>query len=173
MTSSLERRPDKLKAKLPTFEEWLGQLDDIALWWRMAIMEPGGRTVEVDTPSGCTFADWQAYADRYHGPGCCAVTAVLPLLKPSGPANLDEALRTACDGVAGITPPQFRALLSPEDFKDIEAGAMHPGAMPPGAMHPGAMHPGAMHPKTLHACAWSFAEGIHSGRLVQAANAKP
>jgi hypothetical protein len=48
--------------------------------------------------------------------------------------------------------------LSPEDFKDIEAGAMHPGAM---------------HPKTLHACARSFAEGIHSGRLVQAAKAKP
>jgi hypothetical protein len=108
-------------------------------------MEPGGRTVEVDTPSGCTFADWQAYADRYHGPGCCAVTAVLPLLKPSGPANLDEALRAACEGVAGITPVQFRSLLSPEDIADIEAGGIHP--------------------KTLHAYAESFAEGFRSGRI--------
>ncbi len=47
--------------------------------------------------SGWTLMDWQAYADRYHGPGC-AVTAVAGLPKLA-PVNLDEALRTACDGV--------------------------------------------------------------------------
>jgi hypothetical protein len=56
--------------------------DDAALWWRVSILEPGGRTVEVDAPSGWTLPDWQAYADRYHGPGC-VVTAVLPLPKGS------------------------------------------------------------------------------------------
>ena len=55
----------------------------VALSWRIAILEPGGRTVEVDTPSGYTLADWQAYAERYHANGC-AVTAVLPLLQASG-----------------------------------------------------------------------------------------
>ena len=44
------------------------------LWWRIAITEPGARTVEIDTPSGWTLADWQAYAEHYHGRGC-AVTA--------------------------------------------------------------------------------------------------
>jgi hypothetical protein len=38
-------------------------------WWRVAIQEPGGRTIEVDAPSGCTLADWQAYAGRYHALG--------------------------------------------------------------------------------------------------------
>jgi hypothetical protein len=41
----------------------------------------------------------------------------------SGPANLDKALAASCDGVAGFTPAQFRALLSPEDIDDIAAGA--------------------------------------------------
>jgi hypothetical protein len=49
------------------------------LWWRVVLIEPGGQTIEVDAPSGWTLADWQAYAERYHGPGC-AVTpkALLP-----------------------------------------------------------------------------------------------
>ena len=64
------------------------------------------------------------------------------------PVLLDEALRTACEGVAGITPAQFRSLLSPEDIDDIEAGGIHP--------------------KTLKAYALSFAEGMRSGRLVPA-----
>ncbi len=64
----------------------------------------------------------------------------------AAPANLDEAF--ACYGVAGITPAQLRALLSPEDIDDIAAGAIHP--------------------KTLHAYAQSFVEGIRSGRLVPA-----
>jgi hypothetical protein len=29
---------------------------------RVAVREPGGQTVEVDTPSGWTLMDWQAYA---------------------------------------------------------------------------------------------------------------
>jgi hypothetical protein len=53
-------------------------LDPCALWGRVAITEPGGRTIEVDTPSGYTLADWQAYAERYHGPGC-TVTPIAPL----------------------------------------------------------------------------------------------
>ena len=95
------------------------------LWGRVAIREPGGGTVEVDTPSGWTMTDWSAYADRYHGPGC-AVTPIAGLPKPRAPANLDEALRAACEGMAGITPVQFRSLLSPEDVADIEAGCIHP-----------------------------------------------
>ena len=59
--------------------------------------------------------------------------------------SIDEALRAACDGVAGITPAQFRALLSPEDIDDIAAGAIHS--------------------KTLHGYTQSFAEGIRSGRI--------
>jgi hypothetical protein len=81
------------------------------------------------------------------------VTALAGLPKPRTPANLDEALRAACDGMAGITPARFRALLSPEDIADIEAGGIHP--------------------KTLHAYAESFADGIVSGGLVPAARAKP
>jgi hypothetical protein len=92
------------------------------LWWRVTITEPGGRTVEVDAPSGATIADWRAYADRYHGPGC-TVRPIARLPKPPrAPVNLDEAIRAACEGVAGITAAQFRALLSPEDITDIEAG---------------------------------------------------
>ena len=58
-----------------------------SLWWRVALTEPGGRTIEVDAPSGWTLPHWQAYAERYHGPGC-VVTAVLPLPKPRAPVNL-------------------------------------------------------------------------------------
>jgi hypothetical protein len=53
------------------------------LWWRAAILDPGGRTIELDTASGWTLADWQAYADRYHGPAC-AVTPIAGLPKPAG-----------------------------------------------------------------------------------------
>jgi hypothetical protein len=52
-----------------------------ALWWRVSVLEPGGRSVEVDTPSGWTMGKWAAYAARYHGR---VVTAVLPLPKPLG-----------------------------------------------------------------------------------------
>jgi hypothetical protein len=58
-------------------------IEDDPSWWRVAILEPGARTVEVDTPSGYTLADWQAYAERYHGPGC-AVTPIAGLPKPLG-----------------------------------------------------------------------------------------
>jgi hypothetical protein len=54
-----------------------------ALWWRVSIFEPGGRTIEVDAPSGWTLPDWQAYAARYHGPGC-TVTPIAGLPEPSG-----------------------------------------------------------------------------------------
>jgi hypothetical protein len=116
--------------------------DPDLLWWRVAITESGGRTVEVDTPSGWTLTEWQAYAERYHSP-VCAVTPIAGVPKPPGaPVNLYEALAAACEGVAGITLPQFRTLLSPEDIADIEAVGIHP--------------------KTLKAYAQSFAGG--SGR---------
>lgn len=60
--------------------------------------------------------------------------------------GVDDVLAAACEGVAGITPAQFRALLSPEDVADIEAGAIHR--------------------KTLGAYAMSFADGMRSGRIV-------
>jgi hypothetical protein len=53
------------------------------LWWRVSITDPGGRTVEVDTPSGWTLSEWAAYTLRYYGPGC-AVTAIAGLPKPTG-----------------------------------------------------------------------------------------
>ncbi|MGH8584785.1 MAG: hypothetical protein ACREWE_00870 [Gammaproteobacteria bacterium] len=114
------------------------------LWWRVAITEPGGRVVEVDTPSGQTLAEAEAYAARYHGPGC-VVTPLAELPKPQAPPLIDEALAGACEGVGGITPAQFRALLSPEDLDDIEGGDI--GV------------------ETLKAYAASFAEGIRSGRI--------
>ena len=135
-----------LRAHKPDILAALAKPD--ALWWRVAITKPGARNVEIDTPSGYTLADWQAYADRYHGPGC-AVTAIAGLPKPRAPVNLDEALRAYCVGVVGITPAQFRALMSPENIDHIAAGAIH-------------------HSKTLKAYALSFAEGIRSGRLVPA-----
>jgi hypothetical protein len=33
------------------------------LWWRVAILVPGGQNVEADTPSGWTLAEWRAYSD--------------------------------------------------------------------------------------------------------------
>ena len=78
-------------------------LKDIAaavLWWRVSITEPGGRVVGVDTPSGWTLADWQAYAERYHGPGC-SVTPIAGIPKPRAPVNLNEALASTGPGVAG------------------------------------------------------------------------
>jgi hypothetical protein len=53
------------------------------LWWRVAITEPRGRTIEVDTPSGWTLPEWRAYAERYHGPGC-SVTPIAGLPEPRG-----------------------------------------------------------------------------------------
>ena len=50
--------------------------------------------------------------------------------------------------MGGITPAQFRSLLSPEDVADIKAGGIHT--------------------KTLHAYALSFAAGIRSGGLFPA-----
>jgi hypothetical protein len=97
----------------------------------------------AQNPHSCTCETRSAYADRYHSSGR-AVTPIAGLPKPRAPVNLDEVLRTACDGVAGITPAQFRALMSPEDVADVEAGAIHP--------------------KTLKAYALAFAEGMGSGR---------
>jgi hypothetical protein len=57
--------------------------ESLDLWWRVALREPGGRSVEVDAPSGWTLRDWQAYADRYHGPGCI-VTPIAGMPKPTG-----------------------------------------------------------------------------------------
>ena len=119
--------------------------DPGALWWRIAILEPGGRTVEVDTPSGWTLGEWQAYAARYHGDGC-AVTPLVALPKPRAPVNLDEALGAACEGVAGITVEVFRSLLWSEDIKDIEAGGIPV--------------------ETLRVYAESFAVGMRSRRIV-------
>jgi hypothetical protein len=120
-------------------------------WGRVAITEPGGRTVETPRAAGPSPT----------GKPTPSATAAMgapsrrsyPFPSPRGPANLDEALWTACDGVAGITPAQFRALMSPEDINDIAAGAIRS--------------------KTLQAYAESFAEGIRSGRLVLAVRAKP
>ncbi|MGH8577107.1 MAG: hypothetical protein ACREXJ_09380 [Gammaproteobacteria bacterium] len=114
-------------------------------WWRVSITEPGGRTFEVDTPSGWTLPEWQAYAFRYHGPGC-AVTAIAGLPSPRAPAPIDEALAGACDGMTGITAAEMRSLLSPEDIADIDGGEI-PAA------------------PTLRTYAQSFAEGIRSGRI--------
>ena len=71
---------DQIKAHKLAILEVLAAADDNALWWRVAITEAGGRTIEVDTP-GYTLTDWQAYAARYHGHGC-AVTPIAPLPKP-------------------------------------------------------------------------------------------
>ena len=138
------------KKQQPAILAALAHPTTVALWWRVAVLEPCARTVEVDTPSGWTLADWQAYAERYHGPGC-AVNVIAGLRKARAPVN--EAIRAACERVGGITPELCRSLLTPEDVADIEAGAIHP--------------------RTLRAHALSFAEGMRSGRLVPAARAKP
>lgn len=81
---------------LAIVKEWEREdAEPARLWWRVAIQEPGGQTVEVDAPSGDTLADWQAYAERYHGPGC-TVTPIAGLPKARAPVNLDEALAGAC-----------------------------------------------------------------------------
>lgn len=125
--------------------EHLEALKADPLWWRVGILEPGGRTIEVDTPSGWTLGEWTAYAERYHGPGC-GVTPIAGLPKPRAPVNLDEVLAGACDGVAGITPEVFRSLLSPEDLQDIAAGNIAV--------------------ETLRGFAESFSEGMRLGRIV-------
>ncbi|MGH8570440.1 MAG: hypothetical protein ACREXU_21155 [Gammaproteobacteria bacterium] len=119
--------------------------DQAVLWWRIAITEPGGRTFEVDSPSGFTLPEWQAYAERYHAPGC-TITPIAGLPKPRAPVLLGKVLAAACEGVAGISLAQFRALLSPDDVADIEAGDIP--AVP-----------------TLRAYALGFAERIRSGRI--------
>jgi hypothetical protein len=86
-------------------------------------------------------------------PKCHGCGSVTPLAGPRAPVLLDEAIRAACRGVAGINPEVFRSLLSPEDIKDIEGGGIHP--------------------KTLAAYARSFAEGLRSGRIVVREGAKP
>jgi hypothetical protein len=43
---------DRLKAHKLDILAALAHPDGIAVWWRVAILEPGARTVEVDTPSG-------------------------------------------------------------------------------------------------------------------------
>ena len=69
--------------------------------------------------------------------------------------KLDAILTEACRGVEGITPSQFRSLLSAEDVTDIRAGDIP--AVP-----------------TLRAYAQSFAEGIQTGRIrVLAAEMRP
>ena len=64
---------------------------------------------------------------------------------PSPPGDLDALLAKACQGVEGIDAATFRALLSPEDVKDIEGGHIPM--------------------VTLNAYARSFAEGIRAGRI--------
>lgn len=59
--------------------------------------------------------------------------------------NLDALLAEACRGVEGIDAATFRALLSPEDAKDVEGGHI--------PAH------------TLKAYARSFSEGVRVGRI--------
>jgi hypothetical protein len=139
MTSELAAA---LQAHKPDILAALAVADPDGLGWRVAIQEPGGRTVEVDGPSDSTLAEWVTYAARYHGPGSTVKPVAELPQAPSLPVSLAETLAAACEGVAGITAVEFRALLSPEDIKDIEAGGIHP--------------------KTLRAYAKSFAEGIRS-----------
>jgi hypothetical protein len=58
--------PGGLRSKAaiePAMREWESEdIEPDRLWGRVAIQEPGGGTVEVDTPSGWTLTDWQAYA---------------------------------------------------------------------------------------------------------------
>ena len=84
---------------------------------------------------------------RRHGPiGGCTVTPLAGLPKPPrAPADLQESLAAACDAAVGITPAQFRALLSREDLDDIAAGDIPV--------------------ETLRAYALSFAGELRSGRI--------
>jgi hypothetical protein len=97
-----------------------------ACGWGVAILDPGGQTIEVDTPSGWTLPDWRPTPDRYHRSGY-AVMPIAGLPKPRASANLDKALADACDGAADITPAQFRALLSPEDVAASRQATSHRG----------------------------------------------
>jgi len=45
------------------------------------------RRVSIPLPAGPTVADWQAYAERYHSPGC-AVTPIAGRPKPRAPVLL-------------------------------------------------------------------------------------
>jgi hypothetical protein len=87
---------DKLKAHKPAILVALA--DPGALWWRVVILEPNGRTIEVDTPSGWTLGEWAAYAERYHGPGC-ALTAGPTGSKP--PAHGSTSMRPYASPVGG------------------------------------------------------------------------
>lgn len=91
-----------------------------------------------------------------------AVESLLSMLKEhkpellaalTQPANLDTLLAEACQGVPGIDAATFRALLSPEDIKDIVGGHIPM--------------------VTLNAYARSFAEAIRSGRIEVLAAAMP
>ena len=73
--------------------------------------------------------------------------------KPRAPGNLDEVLAAACEGVAGITAAQFRALLSPEDVEHIAGGDIPI--------------------ETLRAYAASMGEGGRSERLALLRNPRP
>ena len=77
-------------------------------------VNPAARPSRYIYPSVYTLPDWQANTERYHSPGCAvAPIAGLPKPRASGaPVLFDEALRTACEGVAGIKPAQLRSLLS-------------------------------------------------------------
>ncbi len=92
--------------------------DPTALWWRVSILEPGGRAIEVDTPSGFTLPDWEAYAERYHGLGC-TVTPIAGLPKPRAPVPLGEALAAACEGLAGITPESWKPYSRPRSARSV------------------------------------------------------
>ncbi|MGH9896049.1 MAG: hypothetical protein ACREA0_29485 [bacterium] len=103
-----------------------------------------GRKVAHRLREGRTEAEWM-HALWRAGAGISGVLMGDAEI-PAGPVNLDEVLAAACEGVAGITPAQFRSLLSPEDVADIEAGEI--GV------------------ETIRSYALSFAAGIGSGRVV-------
>ena len=98
----------------------------------------------MGTPGGLTLADWQAYAIRYHGPDA-TVTPIERQPEPGSPVSIEEALRAAVEGVAGLSPEVFRSLLSAEDLADIEGGHYPPA--------------------TLRAYAEIMAESVRSGRI--------
>jgi hypothetical protein len=107
MIAETEDLLDSLKAHKPDILAALAHPDGIALWWRVAILvEPSGRTVEVDTPSGYTLA--VASLRRALSRPWVHRDADRRTSQARAPIKLDEALRAACEGVGGITPAQFR-----------------------------------------------------------------
>jgi hypothetical protein len=108
MTSELAAA---LKAHKPAILAALAEPDP--LWWRVAITEAGGRTIEVDAPSGWTLPRVGSLCPALPWPGrhghVDRGTAQAPACRP--PA---AALAAACEGVKGITPAEYRSLLSPE-----------------------------------------------------------